>query len=281
MTTAKTVKVGNVAFANDKPFSIMAGPCAMENRDHAMMMAEALTEICSDLDIGLVYKSSYDKANRTSASSGRGIGMDQALPIFAEIKEQFGCPVVSDVHEPDQCAPAAEVIDLLQIPAYLCRQTSLLLAAGITGRAINVKKGQFLAPWDMDHVAEKIASTGNEQIMLCERGTCFGYNTYVSDYRGLPRMAQTGYPVIFDATHSVQMPSGQGSSSGGQREFVPVLARAAVSLGIAGVFMEVHNDPDNAPCDGPNMVKLHELKDLLKTLKDFDELAKANPLSID
>ena len=281
MTAAKTVNVGDVTFGNDKQFSILAGPCVMENRDHAMMMAEALSEICSDLGIGLVYKSSFDKANRTSATSARGLGFETALPIFQEIKDQFGCPVVTDVHEPDQCAPVAEVVDLLQIPAYLCRQTSLLVAAANTGRAINVKKGQFLAPWDMDNVVGKLNSTGNHNIMLCERGSTFGYNTLVNDFRGLPRMAQTGYPVIFDATHSVQMPGGQGATTGGQREYVPVLSRAAMAVGVAGVFMETHNDPDNAPCDGPNMVPVSELKELLKTLKAFDELSKANPISID
>jgi 2-dehydro-3-deoxyphosphooctonate aldolase (KDO 8-P synthase) len=281
MTSAKTVRVGNVEFANDKPLSIIAGPCVMENRDHAMMMAESLTTMCQDLGIGLVYKSSFDKANRSSASSERGLGFETALPIFEEIKKTFGCPVVTDVHEPDQCAPVAEVVDLLQIPAYLCRQTSLLVAAAKTGRAINVKKGQFLAPWDMDNVAAKITSAGNDELMLCERGTSFGYNTLVTDFRGLPRMAQTGHPVIFDATHSVQQPGGQGATTGGQREYVPVLARAAVSLGVAGVFLETHNDPEIAPCDGPNMIALGNLRDLLVTLQKFDQLAKNNPISID
>ncbi|WP_036553128.1 3-deoxy-8-phosphooctulonate synthase [Nisaea denitrificans] len=279
--TAKTVSVGSVSFANDKPFALIAGPCAMESRAHTMEMAEALTGLCNELGIGFVYKSSYDKANRTSAGSDRGIGMEKGLPILAEVREKFGCPVLTDVHEPSHCAIAAEHVDILQIPAFLCRQTDLLLAAAATGKAVNVKKGQFLAPWDMPNVAAKVASAGNENILLTDRGTSFGYNTLVSDMRGLPTMAKTGYPIIFDATHSVQQPGGQGGTSGGQREFVPVLARAAISLGIAGVFIETHEDPMSAPSDGPNMVPLAEMRALLETLKAFDTLAKANPISLE
>ncbi|MEQ8333997.1 3-deoxy-8-phosphooctulonate synthase [Nisaea sp.] len=279
--TAKTVSVGPVSFANDKPFALIAGPCAMESREHTMEMAEALTGLCNDLGIGFIYKSSYDKANRTSAGSDRGIGMDKGLPILAEVRERFGCPVLTDVHEPSHCAIAAAHVDILQIPAFLCRQTDLLLAAAATGKVVNVKKGQFLAPWDMPNVAAKVASGGNENILLTDRGTSFGYNTLVSDMRGLPTMAATGYPVIFDATHSVQQPGGQGGTSGGQREFVPVLARAAISLGIAGLFIETHQDPMSAPSDGPNMVPLAEMRVLLETLKAFDSLAKANPISLE
>ena len=279
--TAKTVSAGPVSFANDKPFALIAGPCAMESREHTMEMAEALTGLCSDLGIGFIYKSSYDKANRTSAGSDRGIGMEKGLPILAEVRERFGCPVLTDVHEPSHCAIAAAHVDILQIPAFLCRQTDLLLAAAATGKVVNVKKGQFLAPWDMPNVAAKVASAGNENILLTDRGTSFGYNTLVSDMRGLPTMAATGYPVIFDATHSVQQPGGQGGTSGGQREFVPVLARAAISLGIAGLFIETHQDPMSAPSDGPNMVPLAEMRALLETLKAFDSLAKANPISLE
>ncbi|MEL7199037.1 MAG: 3-deoxy-8-phosphooctulonate synthase [Pseudomonadota bacterium] len=270
----KTVTVGALEIANDKPFTLIAGPCAMESRDHALEMAQALSELCARLGIGLIYKSSFDKGNRTSVNSARGIGIDKALDVFAEIREIHGCPVVTDVHEPDQCAPVAEAVDVLQIPAFLCRQTDLLLAAGKTGRAINVKKGQFLAPWDMINVAAKIASTGNNRIMLCERGSSFGYNTLVNDMRALPIMAQTGFPVVFDATHSVQQPGGQGDRSGGQREFVPVLARAAIAVGVAAVFLETHQDPDSAPSDGPNMVPIKQMPALLKSLKEFDQTAK-------
>lgn len=277
---AKTVTVGSVEFANDKPFVLIAGPCAMESREHTMEMAETLTGLCRDLGIGFVYKSSYDKANRTSASSKRGIGMEKGLPILAEVRERFGCPVLTDVHEPPHCAPAAEYVDILQIPAFLCRQTDLLLAAAATGKAVNVKKGQFLAPWDMQHVAAKITAAGNDSVMLTDRGTSFGYNTLVSDFRGLPTMAATGHPVIFDATHSVQQPGGQGGTSGGQREFVPVLARAAAAVGIAGLFIETHQTPDTAPSDGPNMVPLAEMRGLLETLLSFDRLAKAHPVSL-
>jgi 2-dehydro-3-deoxyphosphooctonate aldolase (KDO 8-P synthase) len=271
-----TVTVGSVRFGNALPFSLIAGPCAMESRAHALEMASALKEMTARLGIGLVYKSSFDKANRTSASSARGIGLDSALSIFAEVKETLGLPVLTDVHENDQCAPVAEVVDVLQIPAFLCRQTDLLVAAARTGRAVNVKKGQFLAPWDMANVARKVTGAGNPNVMVTERGASFGYNTLVSDMRALPIMAEaTGAPVIFDATHSVQQPGGRGETSGGQREFVPVLARAAVAVGVAGLFIETHQDPDRAPSDGPNMVPLRRMEPLLAQLKAFDALAKA------
>ncbi|MBY0430986.1 MAG: 3-deoxy-8-phosphooctulonate synthase, partial [Rhodospirillales bacterium] len=259
----------------------IAGPCQMESRDHAMECASALVEMAAALGMGLIYKSSFDKANRTSLKGRRGIGMEGALPVFAEIKQRFGCPVLTDVHTEEQCRIAAEVVDVLQIPAFLCRQTDLLLAAGQTGRAVNVKKGQFLAPWDMANVVAKLDSTGNRNVMVCERGTSFGYNALVTDMRGLPIMARTGCPVVFDATHSVQQPGGQGSASGGQREFAPVLARAAISIGVSAVFIETHPDPDKAPSDGPNMIPLKSMPALLRTLAEFDRLAKANPLSID
>jgi 2-dehydro-3-deoxyphosphooctonate aldolase (KDO 8-P synthase) len=269
-----TVEAGSVRFGNHLPLGIIAGPCAMESRDHALEMASALKEIAERQGMGLVYKSSFDKANRTSGSSARGIGLHKALAVFAEVKERLGLPVLTDVHENDQCAPVAEVVDILQIPAFLCRQTDLLVAAARTGRVVNVKKGQFLAPWDMANVAAKVTAAGNPNVMLTERGASFGYNTLVSDMRSLPIMAQTGAPVIFDATHSVQQPGGQGATSGGQREFVPVLARAAVAVGVAGVFIETHQDPDRAPSDGPNMVPLGEFEALLAQLKAFDALAK-------
>ena len=280
MTAMHHVKVGNLTIGNDRPLVLIAGPCVMESREHALEMSLALKEVTERQGVGLIYKTSFDKANRTSGSSPRGIGIESALPIFAEIKETRGLPVLTDVHAPDQCAAVADVIDVLQIPAFLCRQTDLLLAAAATGRAINVKKGQFLAPWDMANVAKKITEAGNANVMVCERGASFGYNTLVSDMRSLPIMAKTGHPVVFDATHSVQQPGGQGTTSGGQREFVPVLARAAVSIGVAAVFMEVHQDPDNAPSDGPNMVRLDRLPALLEQLMEFDRLAKANPVSI-
>lgn len=270
------IALGSLTIGNRQPFTLIAGPCQIESRAHAREVAAQLAEICSDLGIGWIYKSSFDKANRTSLNAQRGIGLAEGLDILAGIREEFGCPVLTDVHGAEQCAPAAEAVDILQIPAFLCRQTDLLLAAGETGRAINVKKGQFLAPWDMANVAAKIASTGNENIMLCDRGTSFGYNTLVSDMRGLPIMARTGYPVVFDATHSVQQPGGLGGASGGQREFVPPLARAAVAIGVAAVFIETHEDPDQAPSDGPNMVPLSEMRGLLKTLKAFDILAKTD-----
>ncbi|HEU5046378.1 MAG TPA: 3-deoxy-8-phosphooctulonate synthase [Rickettsiales bacterium] len=271
----KHVSVGGVTFGNDLPFVLIAGPCQMETRDHAMMMAEKLVGIAKDLNIPFIYKTSFDKANRTSLKGKRGIGLKDSLPVFAEIKKTFGCPVLTDVHTEQQCAEVAEVVDILQIPAFLCRQTDMLLAAAKTGKVVNVKKGQFLAPWDMKNVADKIEAGGNSQILLTERGASFGYNTLVTDFRALPIMAETGYPIIFDATHSVQQPGGQGTSSGGDRRFVPPLARAAAAVGVAGIFMETHQDPDNAPSDGPNMVKLSELADLLKSLKEIDNLTKA------
>lgn len=259
---------------NDLPFVLIAGPCQIESRGHALEMAAAIHEICAALGIPVIYKSSYDKANRTSAQAARGVGMAAGLDILAEVRSRFAMPVLTDVHTAEQCAPAAKALDVLQIPAFLSRQTDLLVAAGETGAAINVKKGQFLAPWDMVHVASKIASTGNDRIMLCERGTSFGYNTLVNDFRGLPVMAQTGYPVVYDATHSVQQPGGQGASSGGQREFAPILARAALAVGVASVFIETHQDPDAAPSDGPNMIPIREMKALLSRLLAFDTLAK-------
>ncbi len=268
-------KGGEIIIANDRPFVLLAGPCALESRAHALEMVATLVEITGSLGIPFIYKSSFDKANRTSVDSARGIGLSAALDIFAEIREAKGVPVMTDVHTAEQCAEVAKAVDVLQIPAFLSRQTDLLIAAGDTGKVINVKKGQFLAPWDMKNVAAKISSTGNENILLCERGASFGYNTLVSDMRSLPIMAETGYPVVFDATHSVQQPGGQGTTSGGQREFVPVLARAAVAVGVAAVFIETHQDPDKAPSDGPNMVPLKQLPQLLETLMAFDRLAKA------
>lgn len=265
--SAKQFKVGDIQIGTGLPFSILAGPCQIEGLDHALFMAEKIAATCEEANVKFVYKSSFDKANRSSVSSQRGVGIDEGLEILAKVKSEFGCPVVTDIHDQYQCDKTAEVADILQIPAFLCRQTDLLLAAGKTGAAINVKKGQFLAPWDMKNVAEKIASTGNERIMLCERGTSFGYNTLVSDFRGLPIMAETGYPVVFDATHSVQQPGGLGATTGGDRRMVPVLARAAVAVGCAALFIETHQDPDNAPSDGPNMVPIDELSGLLTQLK--------------
>ncbi len=274
--TGTVVTVGDVRFGNALPLALIAGPCALESRAHALEMADALKEIANRRKIGLVYKTSFDKANRTSAKSARGLGLDAALKIFAEIREKFGVPVLTDVHEATQCGPVAEVVDVLQIPAFLCRQTDLLIAAAKTGRAVNVKKGQFLAPWDMKHVVAKITGAGNRNVLVTERGASFGYNTLVSDMRALPILArETGAPVIFDATHSVQQPGGQGASSGGEREFVPVLARAAVAVGVAGVFIETHQDPDKAPSDGPNMIPLKDLEKLVQILQEFDRLAKA------
>lgn len=270
----QSVTVGSVVFANDRPFALIAGPCQMESRAHALETAQALKEIAARRGIGLIYKTSFDKANRTSGQAARGVGMAAALPVFAEIRESLGLPTLTDVHDAAQCAPVAEAVDILQIPAFLCRQTDLLLAAAATGRAVNVKKGQFLAPWDMKNVAAKIASTGNQRILLCERGASFGYNTLVSDMRSLPIMAETGYPVVYDATHSVQQPGGQGGSSGGQREFAPVLARAAVAVGVAAVFIECHENPDAAPSDGPNMIPMREMPALIARLKAFDQLSK-------
>ena len=272
----RTVQIGNLTVANDRPFVLIAGPCQMESRDHGLETAAALHEMCGKLGIGLIYKSSFDKANRTSIKTARGLGMEGALPIFAEVRERFGCPVITDVHEAHQCAPVAEAVDVLQIPAFLCRQTDLLIAAAQTGRAVNVKKGQFLAPWDMKNVADKLVQSGNDRVLLCERGASFGYNTLVSDMRSLPIMAETGFPVVFDATHSVQQPGGQGTTSGGQREFVPVLARAAIAVGVAAVFIETHENPDAAPSDGPNMVPLKDMPALLARLQAFDKLAKSD-----
>ena len=263
-----------VRIGNREKLSIIAGPCQLESRQHALETAHALKEIAGRLKIGLIYKTSFDKANRTSVNTARGIGLAEALPIFAEIREVTGLPVITDVHEPEQCAQAAQAVDVLQIPAFLCRQTDLLLAAGRTGKAVNVKKGQFLAPWDMKNVVSKITSVGNPNVMACERGVSFGYNTLVSDMRALPIMAEIGCPVVFDATHSVQQPGGKGTSSGGEREFVPVLARAAVAVGVAGVFIETHPDPDHAPSDGPNMVPLRDFEALVRRLMQFDALAK-------
>jgi 2-dehydro-3-deoxyphosphooctonate aldolase (KDO 8-P synthase) len=269
------VEAGSARFGNRLPLSLIAGPCALESRAHALEMAAALKGIAGGLGIGLVYKTSFDKANRTSAASARGIGLDEALPIFAEIRATLGIPVLTDVHEIEQCARAAEAVDVLQIPAFLCRQTDLLLAAARTGKIVNVKKGQFLAPWDMANVVAKITGAGNADVMVTERGVSFGYNTLVSDMRALPILARTtGAPVIFDATHSVQQPGGRGGTSGGEREFVPVLARAAVAVGVAGVFIETHEDPDRAPSDGPNMVALKDLEALLRRLMAFDRVAK-------
>ncbi len=270
----RTVRVGGIEIANDRPFALIAGPCQIESEAHALEVAAALAEITGAAGVPLIYKSSFDKANRTSASAARGIGLRAGLEILARVRETFGVPVLTDVHTAEQCGPAAEAVDVLQIPAFLCRQTDLLLAAGETGRAINVKKGQFLAPWDMANVAAKIAGTGNDNVLLCERGASFGYNTLVTDFRALPIMARTGYPVVFDATHSVQQPGGQGTSSGGQREFAPVLARAALAVGVAAVFIETHPDPDHAPSDGPNMIPLHDMPALIARLQAFDRLAK-------
>jgi 2-dehydro-3-deoxyphosphooctonate aldolase (KDO 8-P synthase) len=269
------VAVGNAKFGNALPLALIAGPCVLESRAHAFDMAAALKKITAKLNLGFVYKTSFDKANRTSASSARGLGLDQALSIFAELREKLGVPVLTDVHEPEQCARVAEVADVLQIPAFLCRQTDLLVAAAKTGRTVNVKKGQFLAPWDMANVVEKITGSGNANVLVTERGVSFGYNTLVSDMRALPVLARIGAPVIFDATHSVQQPGGQGTSSGGERAYVPVLARAAVAVGVAGVFIETHQDPDKAPSDGPNMIPLKDLSALLERLLQFDRLAKS------
>ena len=266
----KPVHFGHVACGPDQPLLLIAGPCQVEGRDHALVCAERLAKMAADAGTGFVYKSSFDKANRTSADAARGVGMDEGLRILAEVRDTVGCPVLSDVHLPEQCASAAEVLDILQIPAFLCRQTDLLLAAADTGAVVNIKKGQFLAPWDMVHVAAKVAGAGNERILLTERGTSFGYNTLVSDMRALPQLQDIGYPVIFDATHSVQQPGGLGGRSGGQREFVPVLARAAVAVGVNGLFMESHEDPDNAPSDGPNMVPLDAMPAILAQLKRLD-----------
>lgn len=275
MLETKTVTIGDIQIGGAHPIALITGPCQLESLDHARMMAERISEACAPTGTKFIFKASYDKANRSSISTQRGLGMDKGLEILGRIKEEFGVPILTDVHDAAQCAPAAQVCDVLQIPAFLCRQTDLLLAAGETGAAINVKKGQFLAPWDMANVAEKIASTGNGRIMLCDRGTSFGYNTLVTDFRGLPIMARTGYPVVFDATHSVQQPGGQGTTSGGQREFAPVLARAACAVGVSALFIETHQDPDNAPSDGPNMIPVDQMGALIANLRAFDALAKA------
>jgi len=275
------VRVGSLEIGNDLPLTLIAGPCAIESRQHGLEMGQALKEICGRRGIGFIYKSSFDKANRTSASSVRGVGMDAGLAILAEIGETYGVPVLTDVHTAEQCTVVGDVVDVLQIPAFLCRQTDLVLAAAATGKALNIKKGQFFAPWYMKNVAKKALDAGNDRVMVCERGVSFGYNTLVSDMRALPVLAaETGCPVVFDATHSVQQPGGQGETSGGQREFVPVLARAAVAVGVAAVFMETHQDPDKAPSDGPNMVPLGELEDLLETLQAFDRVAKTRPVEL-
>lgn len=270
----KTPNGGEVKIGNQQKLTVIAGPCQLESRQHALETAHALKEMAQRLDMGLIYKTSFDKANRTSISTQRGIGLDQALDIFAEIRDVTGLPVLTDVHEASQCAIAAQAVDVLQIPAFLCRQTDLLIAAAVTGKAVNVKKGQFLAPWDMKNVIGKLLAAGNPNVMACERGASFGYNTLVSDMRALPIMAEIGCPVVFDATHSVQQPGGQGATSGGQRQFVPVLARAAVSIGVACVFVETHPDPDNAPSDGPNMVPMHQFEALMADLLGYDQLTK-------
>ncbi len=274
----KHVQIGNVTFGNDRPLALIAGPCQLETLDHALMIAETVAKACEQAGAGFVFKASYDKANRTSLKGQRGIGIDEGLRMLEEVRRRFGCPILTDVHDIEQARLAGSVVDVIQIPAFLSRQTDLLLAAGQTPAAVNIKKGQFLAPWDMPNVAEKVASTGNERILLTERGVSFGYNTLVTDMRSLPIMARTGWPIIMDATHSVQQPGGQGGSSGGQREFAPVMARAAVAIGVAGVFIETHQDPDNAPSDGPNMIHLDRMPALISSLMRFDALAKADPV---
>ncbi|MBQ2260661.1 MAG: 3-deoxy-8-phosphooctulonate synthase [Loktanella sp.] len=274
------IEIGKLKVGNDLPLLLIAGPCQLESLDHAQMIAGKMAEICAAHGAQFIFKGSYDKANRTSLGGKRGLGMDAGLKVMQSVKDSIGCPVLTDIHSPDQCATVAGVCDVLQIPAFLCRQTDLLIAAGETGAVINIKKGQFLAPWDMPNVVAKIASTGNHRILVTERGTSFGYNTLVADMRALPTMAQMGYPVVMDATHSVQQPGGQGGSSGGQREFAPVMARAAVSLGIAAVFIETHENPDSAPSDGPNMIPLDQMDALVKSLMRFDALAKADPIRV-
>jgi len=276
----KTIEIGKITLGNDRPLTVIAGPCQLESRDHAHMIAGRMAEICERAGAQYVFKASFDKANRTSLSGKRGLGMEEGLSILQGVREAFGCPVLTDIHTEAQCAPVAEAVDILQIPAFLCRQTDLLIAAGETGAAINVKKGQFLAPWDMANVVSKLESTGNTRIVLTERGTSFGYNTLVADMRALPQMMQSGYPVVMDATHSVQQPGGQGGSSGGQREFAPVMARCAVALGVAAVFIETHEAPDTAPSDGPNMIPLDQMDGLISSLMQFDQLAKADPIRI-
>lgn len=276
----KTVSVGNLTVGNDVPLTVLAGPCQLESLDHALMIAETMAENCAEAGLGYVFKASYDKANRTSLSGVRGLGVEAGLEIMAEVRSRLGIPTLTDIHDAEQARLAAQAVDIIQIPAFLCRQTDLLIAAGETGAVVNIKKGQFLAPWDMPNVISKVESTGNERILLTERGASFGYNTLVADMRSLPTMMKTGYPVVMDATHSVQQPGGQGGSSGGQREFAPVMARAAVSLGIAAVFIETHEAPDTAPSDGPNMIPLDQMKALTVSLKAFDDLAKADPIRV-
>ena len=276
VTLPRTFRIGDFEVGGANPFFLIAGPCALESLDHARMLAERIAEACAPTATRFVFKSSYDKANRSSIGSRRGVGIDEGLSILDAIRREFGVPTLTDVHLPEDCARAAEAVDVLQIPAFLCRQTDLLVAAGETGAALNVKKGQFLAPWDMEHVAAKVASTGNDRIMLCDRGTSFGYNTLVSDFRGLPIMARTGYPVVFDATHSVQQPGGLGGASGGQREFAPVLARAACAVGVSGVFLETHEAPDKAPSDGPNMIPIEDMPALIARLRRYDDLTKSD-----
>jgi 2-dehydro-3-deoxyphosphooctonate aldolase (KDO 8-P synthase) len=277
MIETRPFNIGDIPIGGRAPFALITGPCQLESLEHARMMAGRIAEACAATQTQFIFKASYDKANRSSLATQRGLGIEEGLTILSKIRDEFGCPVLTDVHDAHQCAPAGEVVDVIQIPAFLCRQTDLLLAASETGCAINVKKGQFLAPWDMENVADKIASTGNERIMLCDRGTSFGYNTLVSDFRGLPIMARTGYPVVFDATHSVQQPGGQGTTSGGQREFAPVLARAAVAVGVSALFIEAHEDPDNAPSDGPNMIPVNRMEELIGQLRALDDLTKAQP----
>jgi 2-dehydro-3-deoxyphosphooctonate aldolase (KDO 8-P synthase) len=281
MAASGNVTIGKVVIGNDQPLSLIAGPCQLESRAHALEMSSALAEMSKKLGIGIIYKTSFDKANRTSVDTARGLGLEECLPIFAEIRETSGLPVLTDVHEAEHCARVAEAVDVLQIPAFLCRQTDLIVAAAKTGRALHIKKGQFLAPWDMKNVVAKARAAGSDRVMVCERGASFGYNTLVSDMRSLPIMAsQTNCPVVFDATHSVQQPGGQGATSGGQREFAPVLARAAVAIGVAAVFMETHEDPDRAPSDGPNMIPFKELAGIVETLLEFDRIAKAHPVTL-
>ena len=281
MAASGQVRIGKIVVGNDQPLSLIAGPCQLESRAHALEMSAGLAEMAKKLGIGIIYKTSFDKANRTSVETARGLGLEECLPIFAEIRETTGLPVLTDVHEAKHCARVAEAVDVLQIPAFLCRQTDLIVAAAETGRALHIKKGQFLAPWDMANVVAKAHAAGNDRVMVCERGASFGYNTLVSDMRALPIMAsQTQCPVVFDATHSVQQPGGQGATSGGQREFAPVLARAAVAVGVAAVFMETHEDPDRAPSDGPNMIHFKELPGIVETLLEFDRIAKAHPITL-
>ena len=276
MSDSNVINIGDIPVGGDNPLTFILGPCQLENRDHAMFMAEKITKLCAPSSSNFIFKSSFDKANRSSIASARGVGIEEGLRILEEVKLTFNCPVITDIHTVSQCLIASEVVDVLQIPAFLSRQTDLLIAAGETGKPVNVKKGQFLAPWEMTNVAEKIASTGNKKILLCERGTSFGYNTLVNDFRGLEIMAETGYPVVFDATHSVQQPGGRGNSSGGERKFVAALARAACAVGVAAVFIETHQEPDNAPCDGPNMIDVADLQKLIEKLREIDELSKAN-----